>query len=79
MDNEFNKQDIFNIDNNLVNINYSGNKGLIVVYNMLGQIILKANFINEMNCLNLDSLPEGIYNVVLISDSIYSTKICVKH
>ena len=79
MDNEFNKQDIFNIDNNLVNINYSGNNGLIVVYNMLGQIILKANFINEMNCLNLDSLPEGIYNVVLISDTIYSTKIYVKH
>ncbi|MBD3636167.1 MAG: T9SS type A sorting domain-containing protein [Crocinitomicaceae bacterium] len=65
-------------------INFNGNEGLtfnLVIYNLVGEEVLKSTLTNGTNKLSLASLNNGVYfySIVTNDDIIETKKIIVRH
>lgn len=65
-------------------INFNGNDGVnfnLVVYNLVGEEVLKRNLINGTNKINVENLNSGVYfySIVTSGEIIETKKLVVRH
>ena len=61
-----NNPTVYAYDNSIF-VNFAGEKGIITVYNILGQEVAKSGAINGLNKINMNNLPSGNYIVNIIN------------